>query len=78
MLSNKFTRRQLLHGMGAGAGLLTLAACAPVAPGAAPAAGESGAAAPTAEVPTVVLWSSYSGKNGETEQTIVDNFAGQL
>ncbi len=82
MLSNQFSRRQLLQGMGAGAGLLALAACAPVAPGAAPAAGESGAAAPSAEVPSVVLWSSYSGKNGETEQAIVDKFneayAGEL
>jgi len=73
MLSNTFSRRQLLHGMGAGAGLLALAACAPVAPGSAPtAAGDP--AMPGGEVPTVVLWSSYSGKNGETEQIIVDRF----
>ncbi|MEZ4622107.1 MAG: ABC transporter substrate-binding protein [Caldilineaceae bacterium] len=71
MLSNTFTRRQLLQGMGAGAGILALAACAPVAPGAAPA---TGGAAPATELPTVVLWSSYSGKNGETEQTLVDRF----
>ncbi|MEZ4682194.1 MAG: extracellular solute-binding protein [Caldilineaceae bacterium] len=36
-------------------------------------AGNRGAA-PATELPTVVLWSSYSGKNGETEQTLVDRF----
>jgi sn-glycerol 3-phosphate transport system substrate-binding protein len=74
MVSNQFSRRQLLQGMGAGAGLLALAACAPVAPGAAPAAGASGAAAPATEIPTLVLWSSFSGTNGEAEQALVDRF----
>lgn len=69
------TRRQLLQGLGAGAGLVALAACAPVgAPSAgAPAAGGE-AAAPAAEAQTVVLWSSFTGKNGETETALVDKF----
>lgn len=73
MLNNQMTRRQLLVGMGAGAGVLALAACAPVGPGAAPATG-SESAAPSTEPMTVVLWSSFSGKNGETETALVDKF----
>ena len=72
MLKTNLTRRQLLHGLGAGIGVATLAACVPVTPGAAPAAGDS-AAAP-AEMPVVVLWSSFSGTNGEAEQALVDKF----
>ncbi|MCB0111397.1 MAG: extracellular solute-binding protein, partial [Caldilineaceae bacterium] len=74
---NKLSRRRLLQGMGAGAGLLALAACAPVAPGAAPAAGDS-ATAPSVEGQTILLWSSYSGKNGEAEQALVDRFNEQF
>jgi sn-glycerol 3-phosphate transport system substrate-binding protein len=66
------TRRQLLQGFGASAGLLALAACAPVAPGAAPAA--AGGVAPAAEPLTVVVWSSFSGKNGEAETALVNLF----
>lgn len=73
MLNNQMTRRQLLAGMGAGVGVLALAACTPVGPGAAPATGSEGAA-PSTEPMTVVLWSSFSGKNGETETALVDKF----
>jgi len=72
MLNNPMTRRQLLQGMGASAGLLALAACAPVGPTAS--TGGSEGAAPSAEPMTVVLWSSFSGKNAETEALLVDMF----
>jgi multiple sugar transport system substrate-binding protein len=50
MQSNKLSRRALLKWMGAGAGVATLAACAPTAPGGAPAAqGGESAAAPAAD-----------------------------
>lgn len=67
---NQLSRRDLLKTMGASAGMLALAACVPAAP--APAGSE--AAAPTAESTTLLLWSSYSGKNGEAEQALVDKF----
>lgn len=73
MLKKQITRRQLLQGLSAGAGVLALAACAPVGPGAAPATGGEGAA-PAAEPMTIVLWSSFSGKNAETEALLVDKF----
>ncbi|HRW07558.1 MAG TPA: ABC transporter substrate-binding protein [Caldilineaceae bacterium] len=76
-ITNKLSRRRLLQGMGAGAGLLALAACTPVAPGAAPAVGDS-VAAPSVEGQTILLWSSYSGKNGEAEQALVDRFNEQF
>lgn len=69
-------RRQLLQGMAAGAGILALAACAPVMPPtAAPASGTgTGAAAPAKEPVAVTLWSSFSGKNGEAETELVKRF----
>lgn len=69
-------RRQLLQGMAAGAGMLALAACAPVmTPAAAPAEGAAGdAAAPARQPVTVTLWSSYTGKNGEAEAELVKRF----
>ncbi len=69
-------RRQLLQGMAAGAGMLALAACAPVmTPAAAPAEGAAGDAAASARQPvTVTLWSSYTGKNGEAEAELVKRF----
>lgn len=72
MLNNQITRRQLLMGMGASAGVLALAACAPVGT-TAPATGSEGAA-PSSEPQTIVLWSSFNGKNAETEAAIVDKF----
>ncbi len=65
------SRRGLLKAMSAGAGMVALAACAP-----APAVTteSESAAAPAAEPLTVLLWSSYSGKNGEAEQALVDKF----
>lgn len=70
----QMNRRQLLKAMGASAGMLALAACAaPVAAPAAPAAGDS-AAAPAQEAVTVVLWSSFSGANGEAETALVNKF----
>ncbi|RIK34130.1 MAG: ABC transporter substrate-binding protein [Chloroflexi bacterium] len=75
MTTVRMNRRQLLKGLGAGAGVLALAACAPAPPGASPAA-SSGAAgsAPAAEPVTVVLWSSFTGKNGEAETALVEQF----
>lgn len=71
-ISQQISRRGLLKGLGAAAGMFALTGCAPpTAPGAAPAAG---AAAPAAEELTVLLWSSFSGKNGEAEQALVDRF----
>ena len=72
MLNNSMTRRQLLQGLSASAGLLALAACAPVGPAAS--TGSSEGAAPSAEPMTLVLWSSFSGKNAETEALLVDKF----
>jgi len=71
MNKTMMTRRHLLQGLGAGMGVLALAACAPVAPGTAP-SGE--AAAPSAEKTTVVFWSSFTGKNGEAETELVKRF----
>ena len=73
MTNTRLNRRQLLKGLGASAGVLALAACVPTAP-AAPATGSESGSAPAAERPTVVLWSSFTGKNGETETALVDMF----
>lgn len=72
-MTNKLNRRQLLQGLGAVAGVTTLAACAPVA---APTGGAASGseAAPAAEGVTVTLWSSYSGANGEAETALVEQF----
>lgn len=61
MLNKRISRRTFLLGMGASAGAMALAACAPVAP-------------PAAEPVTVVLWSSFTGKNGEAETELVKRF----
>ncbi len=75
MSQTMVSRRRFLMGMGAGAGMLALAACAPVAtPGGAPAASGGGSAAPAAEPQTVTLWSSFTGKNGEAETELVKRF----
>lgn len=77
MLNKRISRRTFLLGMGASASAMALAACAPVAPpAAAPAAGGESAAAPApaAEPVTVVLWSSFTGKNGEAETELVKRF----
>lgn len=72
MLEKTFSRRTLLKGMTASVGVLALAGCAtPVAPGAAP---QGGAAAPAQEALTLVLWSSFTGKNGEAETEVVRRF----
>lgn len=73
MSQTKVSRRRFLMGMGAGAGMLALAACAPVSvPGSGPAA--SGGDAPAAEPQTITLWSSFTGKNGEAETELVKRF----
>ena len=72
-MAMQMNRRQLLKTLGAGASLMALAACAPVAPGTAT-SGDSGAAAPAAEGVTVTLWSSFTGANGEAETALVDKF----
>jgi len=71
---NRMNRRQLLKTLGAGAGMMALAACAPVgAPGAAPSAA-TGGAAPAAAPVAVTVWSSFAGVLGEQEQALVDRF----
>jgi sn-glycerol 3-phosphate transport system substrate-binding protein len=71
-MADRINRRQLLQGLGAGAGMLALAACAPAV---APTDSSAGAgAAPAVEPVTVVLWSSFSGANGEAETALVDEF----
>ena len=73
MLEKTLSRRTLLKGMTAGVGVLALAGCAaPVAPGAAAPAGD--AAAPAQTPVTVLFWSSFTGKNGETETELVKRF----
>jgi sn-glycerol 3-phosphate transport system substrate-binding protein len=75
MSQRALNRRQLLQGMAAGAGMVALAACAPVMTPAAAPAGEGGeAAAPAKEALTVTLWSSFTGKNGEAETEVVKRF----
>lgn len=78
MMDKRISRRKFLMGLGAGASMMALAACAaPAAPAAAPAASSENAgaaAAPAAEAVTVTLWSSYTGKNGETETELVKRF----
>ena len=74
MKNVQLTRRQMLKGFGAGVSLIALAACAPVPPSAAPAAGGDTAAAPSTEKVTAVFWSSFTGKNSETETEIVKRF----
>ena len=78
MMDKQFSRRKFLMGLGASASMMALAACAaPAAPAAAPAAGGESApaaAAPAMESVTVTLWSSYTGKNGETETELVRRF----
>ena len=72
MLEKTLSRRTLLKGMTAGVGVLALAGCTvPVAPATAP----QGDAAPAAmEALTLVLWSSFTGKNGEAETELVKRF----
>ncbi len=67
------TRRQMLKGISAGVGMAALAACVAPQPAAAPTGGSEGAA-PAAEALTVTLWSSFTGKNGETETALVEKF----
>ncbi len=66
------TRREILKALGVGMGAMAVAACAPVAPGAP--AGAAGGSAPAAEKVTVVFWSSFTGKNSETETALVKKF----
>ena len=77
-MTTKISRRNLLKGMGAGVGVLALAACTPVAPDATSDSAAGDAAAPAAEASSILLWSSFSGTNGEAEQTLVDRFNEQF
>lgn len=67
------TRRQMLKGLSAGVGMAALAACVAPQSASAPTGGSEGAA-PAAEALTVTLWSSFTGKNGETETALVEKF----
>ena len=78
MMDKRISRRKFLLGLSASAGVMALAACAPVAPPA-PAAGSESAGAAAAPAPamepvTVTLWSSFTGKNSETETELVKRF----
>jgi sn-glycerol 3-phosphate transport system substrate-binding protein len=73
-MAMQMNRRQLLKTLGAGASMMALAACAPMAaPGAAPSS-DSGAAAPAAEAVTITFWSSFTGANAEAETALVEKF----
>jgi sn-glycerol 3-phosphate transport system substrate-binding protein len=74
MSIRSLNRRQLLQSLGASAGLMALAACAPVPVPGASTSTEGGAAAPAEEMLTVTLWSSFTGANGEAETTLVHKF----
>ena len=69
---NKFSRRQFLHYTSLAAGAVALAAC--VAPGAAPATGGEGAAAPSGETKTLEAWSRMTGIAEESTKQIIDNY----
>lgn len=69
---NKFSRRQFLHYTSLAAGAVALAAC--VAPGAAPATGSEGAAAPSGETKTLEAWSRMTGIAEESTKQIIDNY----
>lgn len=78
MMDKRISRRKFLLGLGASAGVMALAACAPAA-APAPAAGSESAGAAAAPAPamqpvTVTLWSSFTGKNSETETELVKRF----
>lgn len=75
MSIRRMNRRQLLKTLGAGAGMMALSACvAAPAPGAVTATDGGAASAPAAEVVTVTVWSSFTGKNGEAETALVSKF----
>lgn len=65
------SRRGLLKAMSAGAGMAALAACAPAPT---TTSGNESVAGPASEPVTLLLWSSYTGRNGEAEQALVDKF----
>lgn len=69
------SRRRFLQYAGVTAGATLMAACAvPAAPGAAPAAGDSSAAAPAAETKTLEAWSRMTGIAEESTKQIIDNY----
>lgn len=73
--STTYSRRQFLHSVAMGAGVLTLAACA--VPTTAPAAttdSTGAAAAPASERTKVTYWGSFTGANGEAETAIVEKY----
>ncbi|NJN81963.1 MAG: ABC transporter substrate-binding protein [Caldilineaceae bacterium] len=72
MSVNRMNRRHFLQALGVSTGVMALAACAPAAAPSASSGGE--ASAPAAEQVTVTLWSSFTGKNGETETALVERF----
>lgn len=70
----KLSRRRMLKVMGTTGIGLVLAACAPPAPGAAPAASSSGAAAPAATGTELKIWFHWGGATGEFAQKMIDNY----
>ncbi len=73
--NQSLSRRRFLQYAGITAGATLMAACAvPAAPGAAPAAGDSSAAAPAAETKTLEAWSRMTGIAEESTKQIIDNY----
>ena len=71
--SSKFSRRRFLQYSGFAAGAAVLAACAPVAPGGAPAA-SGGNAAPAAAGKELEAWSRMTGLAQDSTKGIIDNY----
>lgn len=80
-MNKKITRREALKGSASVVGLLALTACGAAPQAASPAqsvAERSATAVPLVREPgskvRVTYWGSFSGKNGETEQALVERF----
>jgi len=72
----KLSRRQLLKVMGTTGVGVVLAACAPAAPGAAPASSSAGsqAQAPASTGTELKIWFHWGGATGEFAQKMIDDF----
>jgi multiple sugar transport system substrate-binding protein len=78
MKQSKLSRRDFLRGSAVATVGLALVACAPAAPGAAPAAGSGEAAAPSADQVTIRFMSRAGADNDPNAQMVLDeDFTGQ-